>query len=80
MKVYAILNDFISSNINKKAGDWDDIANIPDIADVLIEDNNQKKSFPEPKYWETQLVEKSKEIEQKLNSQIAQQNYKKIQQ
>lgn len=43
MKISAI-NDFIYNNTRKSAGDWDDIANIPDIADTLTDDNKESEN------------------------------------
>ena len=39
MKVQKILSDYLHGSIKKSAGDWDDIANVPDITDSFTEEN-----------------------------------------
>lgn len=57
MKVQKILSDYLHGSIKKSAGDWDDIANVPDITDTFTENTQnpfdgdfwQEKFFIPPK-------------------------------
>ena len=42
MKVFKVTNNFLTNQINKRAGDWDDIISIPDIADNFTDDKYEK--------------------------------------
>ena len=39
MKIHRLLDNYLHSQVKKSAGDWDDIANAPDIIDSLDGDS-----------------------------------------
>lgn len=66
MKVYGILDDYFHGQIKKTAGDWDDIANVPDIADSVTDEN--KTPF-DGDFWKDKFynLPESKQINNKKN-------------
>ena len=42
MKIFKITNDYLINQINKSSGNWDDIMNIPDIAENFTDDKKEK--------------------------------------
>ena len=55
MKVQKIFSDYLHGNIRKSAGDWDDIANVPDITDSFTENN--ENPF-DKEFWDEKVLTK----------------------
>lgn len=55
MKVQKILSDYLHGSIKKSAGDWDDIANVPDITDSFTEEN--ENPF-DKEFWDERILTK----------------------
>ena len=55
MKVQKILSDYLHGSIKKSAGDWDDIANVPDITDSFTEEN--ENPF-DKEFWDKRILTK----------------------
>ena len=54
MKIHRLLEDYLHWQIRKSSGDWDDVANVPDITDTLSNDN--KNPFDKD-YWQSKISE-----------------------
>lgn len=52
MKVLKVLYDNFTNNINRKAGDWDDTINIPDIAEIVTDDDKEKNNPFCSDFWQ----------------------------
>jgi len=55
MKVQKIFSDYLHGSIRKSAGDWDDIANVPDITDSFTENN--ENPF-DKEFWDEKVLTK----------------------
>ena len=55
MNVQKIFSDYLHSSIRKSAGDWDDIANVPDITDSFTENN--ENPF-DKEFWDEKVLTK----------------------
>lgn len=55
MNVQKILSDYLHGSIRKSAGDWDDIANVPDITDSFTENN--ENPF-DKEFWDEKVLTK----------------------
>ena len=58
MKILKILHYNINNHINKSAGDWDDIADIPDIAEIITDDKKEKENPLCRDFWKYQVFYK----------------------
>ncbi|MBO6181721.1 hypothetical protein J6O86_08560 [bacterium] len=69
MKVQKILSDYLHGSIKKSAGDWDDIANVPDITDSFTD---ERKNPFDKEFWDEKILTKpsisdlSKEQDKKI--------------
>ena len=52
MRVLKVLFEKFTYPINKKAGDWDDAINIPDIAEMVTDDNKEKQNPLCSDFWQ----------------------------
>jgi len=69
MKVQKILSDYLHGSIKKSAGDWDDIANVPDITDTFT-DNTQNPfddDFWHDKFFNSPKIEDMNKDKNNLN-------------
>ena len=66
MKVIGLLDNFLQGQIKKKSGDWDDVANIPDIADTITE--NPQSPY-DGDFWQDKflIIQPEKEIKNREN-------------
>jgi hypothetical protein len=55
MKVQKILSDYLHGSIRKSAGDWDDIANVPDITDSFTDES--ENPF-DKEFWDEKILTK----------------------
>lgn len=55
MKVQKILNDYLQDRIKKSSGDWDDMANVPDITDSFTEENGNPF---DKDFWDEKVLKK----------------------
>jgi len=55
MNVQKIFSDYLHGSIRKSAGDWDDIANVPDITDSFTENN--ENPF-DKEFWDEKVLTK----------------------
>ena len=58
MRVVKVLFEKFTNPINKKAGDWDDAINIPDIAEIVTDDNREKDNPLCSDFWKYQVFNK----------------------
>ena len=56
MKIFRVTNDILTNQINKVAGDWDDIISIPDIADSFTDDKYEKYNPLCYDFWKFNIV------------------------
>ena len=69
MKIFRVINDYIHAHINKYTAEWDDVANIPDIADTFTADKYDINNPLSDEFWREQLS---------VNDNIPQINLNKI--
>jgi hypothetical protein len=58
MKISKIINDYFTNQINKKSGDWDDMINIPDIAENVTDEKNEVKNPLCSDFWKYRVFNK----------------------
>ena len=58
MKIFKIIYDKFTTGVNKKAGDWDDTINIPDIAEIVTDDDKEKDNPLCSEFWQYQVFNK----------------------